>query len=107
MCLRLKDLRHILLRNPCLSLALTMKRLFRHPMMIYRFKQVPMHRTIKLFCFVFCTFYFVRGFSQIDSVGSLKSGIAQFNQGNYEGAEVELNKAVELNPKNPDAFFYL
>ena len=61
--------------------------------------------------FVFC--FLVGGlpvssFSQIlDSAGSLKSGIAQFNEGNFEGAQVELNKAVELNPKNSDAFFYL
>jgi tetratricopeptide (TPR) repeat protein len=55
-----------------------------------------------------CCFLPTVAFSQVvDSVGSLKSGVAQFNTGNYEGAEVELNKAVELNPKNSDAFFYL
>ena len=66
-------------------------------------------------CSVVCCFVFTvscllppAAFSQaVDSAGSLKSGIAQFNSGNYEGAEVELNKAVELNPKNSQAFFYL
>ena len=57
--------------------------------------------------FVFINCQLPTAYCQLDSVGSLKSGIAQFQQGNYEGAEVELMKAVELNPKNPDAFFYL
>lgn len=46
-------------------------------------------------------------FAQVDSIGSLKAGIVQFNQGNYEVAQVELQKAVELNPKSPDVYFYL
>lgn len=46
-------------------------------------------------------------FAQADSSESLKTGIRQFNEGNFQGAAVSLNKAVELNPKNPDAFFYL
>lgn len=71
---------------------------------------------VRLFgCLVVCVFLFTASclllpaaFSQtIDSAGSLKSGIVQFNSGNYEGAQVELIKAAELNPKNPDAFFYL
>ncbi|MEK6616857.1 MAG: tetratricopeptide repeat protein, partial [Bacteroidota bacterium] len=62
---------------------------------------------VYVFLFTVCCLLPAAAFSQVDSVGSLKSGVVQFNQGNYEGAQVELIKAVELNPKNPDAFFYL
>lgn len=60
-----------------------------------------------LFSFAYCLLPTVTFSQALDSVGSLKSGITQFNAGNYEGAEVELNKAVELNPKNSDARYYL
>ncbi|MFI5164570.1 MAG: tetratricopeptide repeat protein [Bacteroidia bacterium] len=74
------------------------------------------HSNVRMFkCSVVLVFFFIANcqlptsaFSQAtDSAGSLKSGIAQFHEGNYEGAQVELNKAVELNPKNADAYFYL
>ena len=46
-------------------------------------------------------------FSQTDSTASLKKGIALFNEGNFEGAQIELGNAAEQNTKNPDAFYYL
>ena len=50
----------------------------------------------------------VASFSQTpDSAAILKNGIAQFNEGNFQGAEITLSKAVEVNPRNADAFFYL
>ena len=73
------------------------------------------HSIVRLFgCSVVYFFLFTAycllptaAFCQLDSAGSLKSGIAQFHEGNFEGAQVELNKAAELNPKNPNTFFYL
>ena len=64
-----------------------------------------MRGSILLFLLICCLL--PTAYCQLDSAGSLKSGIAQFNEGNFEGARIELVKAVELNPKNPEAFFYL
>ena len=47
-------------------------------------------------------------FSQThDSTASLKSGIAKFNEANYDAALLDINKAIELNNKNAEAYFYL
>ncbi len=45
-------------------------------------------------------------FSQKDSTINLKNGIVKFNEGNYDVAMMELNKAIELNHKNADAYYY-
>lgn len=84
-------------------------------MMICHFKPwitpIEMNKIKRIVFFFLLTAYCLQpsaAFSQAaDSAGSLKSGITQFHEGNFSGAEVELNKAVELNPKNSSAFFYL
>lgn len=60
---------------------------------------------IFLLCLICSSSFFISYSQKIDSSASLKSGIAQFHEGNFAGAEISLNKAAELNPKNPDAFF--
>ncbi len=46
-------------------------------------------------------------FSQSDSTINLKNGIAKFNEGNYDVATMEFNKAVNHNPTSVDAYYYL
>ena len=65
-------------------------------------------KNVKRFLFLFiahCLLCVAVAFAQADSSATLKSGIAKFNEGNYDGAEVDLTKAAEASPKNPNAFF--
>ena len=41
------------------------------------------------------------------TTASLKSGIAKFNEANYDAALLDINKAIEMNAKNAEAYFYL
>lgn len=47
------------------------------------------------------------GFTQTDSAAVLKSGIEKYHQGNFEGAAIDLAKARDYFPSNPDVYFYL
>ena len=59
-----------------------------------------------MMCFLFLFPFYI--FSQTpDSTFNLKNGIVKYNEGNYEVALLEFNKAAELTTKNAEVYYYL
>lgn len=93
----MSNIKHRIMNNEVTRIHLDI----RNSMFVIRYSK-------KLFYSFFLLFLLpLFSFSQKDSTANLKSGIAKFNEGNYDVAVMEFNKAIEQCPKCAEVYYYL
>ena len=67
---------------------------------------MQLFQSYRLLFLCFCLLS-LKAIGQTDSSSAFRNGLTQFNAANYEGAEIEFQKAVKQTPKNPEAYYYV